>query len=177
MNSIEKITPGTNPPTDMHAIIEVPKDGRVKYEIDKNSGLMRADRILHTPMTYPADYGYFPGTLGDDGDPLDAVVVCDAPLRPGTYIAVRPIGVLAMRDQAGGDEKIICVPTDAVDPFYTATRGLEDLPVILRTKMEYFFKHYKDLEPGKWSEVIGWGDVEKAHQIIMDSIEKYNATK
>lgn len=174
---IENIPAGDNPPKKMNAVIEVPENGRVKYEIDKETGLMKVDRILHTPLAYPANYGYFPSTLGDDGDPLDCVVVCNAPLRPGALIEVRPIGVLLMEDQAGGDEKIICVPTDRVDPFHTNTNFVDDLPEILRAKIEYFFHHYKDLEPNKWSKVIGWGDRETSDKIIMDSIDRYKNTK
>ncbi|MDR1206801.1 MAG: inorganic diphosphatase [Rickettsiales bacterium] len=171
--SITDIGPGGNPPKIMTAIIEVPEDGHVKYEIDKETGILRVDRILHTPLAYPANYGYFPGTLGDDGDPLDAVVVCNAALRPGVMIEVRPIGVLNMKDNAGGDEKIICVPTDRVDPFHTKTSFIDDLPPILRAKIEYFFYHYKDLEPNAWSRVLGWGDRKTADRIIMDSIRNY----
>lgn len=173
--SVIDFAPGKMPPKNMNAIIEVPENGFVKYEIDKSTGLMRVDRILHTPMAYPANYGYFPGTLGDDGDPLDCVVVCNAPLNPGVIIEVRPIGVLIMEDQAGGDEKIICVPRDNIDPFYMTTEYVEQLPEILRSKIEYFFQHYKDLQPNKWSRVIGWGDRAAADNIIMESIAKYNA--
>ncbi len=175
--AIEEMSAGVIPPKQMNAIIEVPENGNVKYEIDKGTGLLKADRILHTPVTYPANYGYFPGTLGDDGDPLDCVVVCNAPLRAGILIEVRPIGALVMEDQAGGDEKIICVPLDSVDPFHTNTKHLDDLPEILRAKIEYFFHHYKDLEPNKWSKVIGWVDRETADKIIMDSIDRYWANK
>ncbi len=175
--SIKDISAGKMPPKQMNAIIEVPEAGNVKYEIDKETGMLKVDRILHTPLAYPANYGYFPSTLGDDGDPLDCVVVCNAPLRPGALIEVRPIGVLLMEDQAGGDEKIICVPTDRVDPFHTNTNFVEDLPEILRAKIEYFFHHYKDLEPNKWSRVIGWGDRATADKIIMDSIDRYKNTK
>jgi inorganic pyrophosphatase len=173
--NIEKISPGKNPPKKMNAIIEVPENGLVKYEIDKATGLLKVDRILHTPLAYPANYGYFPGTLGDDGDPLDCVVVCNAALRPGVLIEVRPIGVLLMKDQAGGDEKIICVPTDKVDPYHHNTSFVEELPPILRAKIEYFFQHYKDLEPEAWSKVIGWADRETADRIILESIERYRA--
>jgi len=164
-------------PKQLFSIIEVPEGGHVKYEVDKKSGLLRVDRILHAPLAYPANYGYFPDTLGDDGDPLDAVVVSNAALVPGCMIDVRPIGVLLMRDQAGGDEKIICVPAGKVDPYFCNMKSVKDLPLILRSKIEYFFKHYKDLDPKKWSEVLGWGDHVKAERIIHESIERYNMTK
>jgi inorganic pyrophosphatase len=171
--TIEEISAGKEPPKKMNAIIEIPENGVVKYEINKETGLLKVDRILHTPMAYPANYGYFPGTLGDDGDPLDCVVVCNAPLRPGVLIEVRPIGVLIMEDQAGGDEKVICVPLDRIDPYYKDTNFVEELPAILRSKIEYFFQHYKDLQPHSWSKVIGWGNREDADKCIMDSIDRY----
>jgi len=169
---IEKIKPFKNAPKKMTALIEVPENGQVKYEIDKDTGLMKVDRILHSPMAYPANYGYFPNTLGDDGDPLDCVVICNAPLRPGVIIDVRPIGVLVMKDQAGGDEKIICVPTGKVDPYYEKISRIEELPFSLRSRIEYFFKHYKDLEPNAWSQIIGWDDRARAEKIILDAIAR-----
>ena len=174
---LSEVEPGKNPPKKMNAIIEVPENGFVKYEIDKSTGLLKADRILHTPMAYPANYGYFPGTLGDDGDPLDCVVVCNAPLHPGILIEVRPIGALIMKDQAGGDEKIICLPSNKTDPFYQNINYIEELPEILQAKIEYFFMHYKDLQPNAWSKVIGWEDRDKADSLIMESIERYKKNK
>ena len=171
--NIQDIMPGKEPPKRMNAIIEIPENGVVKYEINKETGMLKVDRVLHTPMAYPANYGYFPGTLGDDGDPLDCVVVCNAPLMPGVLIEVRPIGVLIMEDQAGGDEKVICVPLDRIDPYYTNTNHIEEIPEILRSKIEYFFQHYKDLQPNSWSKVIGWGNREAADKCIMESIDRY----
>lgn len=171
--TLKNVNPGEDLPKQINAIIEIPENGYVKYEIDKSTGLLRADRVLHTPMAYPANYGYFPGTLGDDGDPLDCVVVCNAPLLPGVLIRVRPIGALLMEDQAGGDEKIICVPVSNIDPFYTNTEFVEQLPEILRAKIEYFFRHYKDLQPQAWSKTLGWADRDKAEQLIMESVDRY----
>ena len=175
--TIEEISAGVTPPKRMNAIIEVPEAGLVKYEIDKETGLLKADRILHTPLAYPANYGYFPGTLGNDSDPLDCVVVCSSPLRPGVLIEVRPIGALLMEDQAGMDEKIICVPLEKVDPFHANTSFIEDLPESLRSKIEYFFKHYKDLESKSWSKVLGWADRNAADKIIVESIDRYWTNK
>lgn len=171
--NIQDIMPGKEPPKRMNVIIEIPENGVVKYEINKETGMLKVDRVLHTPMAYPANYGYFPGTLGDDGDPLDCVVVCNAPLMPGVLIEVRPIGVLIMEDQAGGDEKVICVPLDRIDPYYTNTNYIEEIPEILRSKIEYFFQHYKDLQPNSWSKVIGWGNREAADKCILESIDRY----
>ena len=169
--TIMKIT-FKNAPKKMMAFIEVPEGGHVKYEIDKDTGLLIVDRILHTPLAYPANYGFFPDTLGDDGDPLDCVVVCSAPLRPGVFIVVRPIGVLLVKDQAGGDEKIICVPAGKVDPFYKNIDTIDDLPITLKSKIEYFFAHYKDLDPAAWSQVIGWDTRDVADRLIIESIER-----
>ena len=160
--SLEELKPGKMPPKKMTAIIEVPENGYVKYEIDKETGLLRVD------------HGLFPGTLGDDGDPLDCVVVCNAPLRPGVMIDVHPIGALLMEDQAGGDEKIICVPRDRIDPYYENVSYMNELPKIMMHKIEYFFQHYKDLEPNSWSRLAGWADRDAADKIIMESIERYN---
>ncbi len=176
-NVLEELSPGKMPPKKMNAIIEVPENGYVKYEINKETGLLRVDRILHTPMGYPANYGYFPGTLGDDGDPLDCLVVCNAPLHPGVLIEVRPIGALLMEDQAGGDEKIICVPMENIDPFYAGTEFVEQLPEILQSKIEYFFQHYKDLQPNAWSKITGRTGRDDAEKIIMECIDRYWAHK
>ena len=145
--NIKNITPGENPPKKMNAIIEIPENSNVKYEMCERTGVLRVGRILHTPMVYPATYGFFPGTLGNDGDPLDCVVICGAPLMPGVLIAVRPIGILNVDDQSGGDEKVICVPLPETDPLYANIDSVDDLPAILKSKIEYFFQHYKDLQP------------------------------
>lgn len=175
--SLQDMSPGKMPPKKMNAIIEIPENGYVKYEIDKETGLLKVDRILHAPMAYPANYGYFPGTLGADGDPLDCVVVCNAPLRPGVLIEVRPIGALLMEDQAGGDEKIICVPRDKIDLYYEKIEYINQLPEILRSKIEYFFQHYKDLQPKKWSKVSGWANRETADKLILESITRFQKHK
>lgn len=171
---MNEIKPGFMPPKKMNAIIEVAEHGFVKYEIDKASGRLKVDRMLHTPVAYPANYGYFPSTLGDDGDPLDCLVITNAPIMPGVIIEVRPIGALLMEDQNGRDEKIICVPRNRVEPFYKKYSYWQELPEILIKKIEYFFEHYKDLEPNAWSKIFGWADRDEADQIIMKSIEKYN---
>ena len=156
---ISKLSTGKAPPTDINVVIEIPQGSAVKYEIDKESGAMFVDRFLFTPMAYPAAYGFIPGTLADDGDATDALVLTPgAPIVPGSVIRARPIGMLKMEDESGIDEKIVCVPHDKVHPQFSAVNAIEDLPAITRQAIEHFFTRYKDLEPGKWVKVTGWAD-------------------
>jgi inorganic pyrophosphatase len=173
---IDLIPVGDNPPDSLNVIIEVPIGGEpVKYEFDKASGALFVDRILHTPMRYPANYGFVPHTLCGDGDPLDALVVARSPFIPGSVVRARPVGVLLMEDEHGGDEKLLCVPVDALFPYYAAVGEREDLPGIVMQQIEHFFAHYKDLEPGKWVRILGWGGVDKAREIILESIARATA--
>jgi inorganic pyrophosphatase len=170
---IAKIAIGTKPPHDVNVIIEVPAGGEpVKYEMDKASGALFVDRIIHTSMRYPANYGFIPHTLGDDGDPLDVLVVAGLPLMPGSVVRARPVGVLMMEDDKGGDEKILCVPLDKLHPYYVGIATFEELPKIVIEQIEHFFKHYKDLEAGKWVKILGWEGPAKAEQLIMDGITR-----
>jgi len=172
MPLINKISAGLNPPEEINVIIEVPVGGAaVKYEMHKRSGAILVDRILHTPMRYPANYGYIPHTLSDDGDPCDVLVVVGEPLVPGCIIRARPIGVLLMEDEAGGDEKILAVPDLKTDPTYKNVHKHDDLPELLLNQIQHFFEHYKDLEKGKWVKVTGWKDRAAAEAIISQNIE------
>jgi len=130
------------------------------------------DRYLYTPMRYPGNYGFIPHTLCDDGDPLDVVLISSRPLLPGCIIAVRPVGVLKMRDEKGMDEKVVAVPVSRITRHYENIHDVSDLPEIQLKQIEHFFTHYKDLEPGKWVETLGWGGRAEARRIIMDAIEK-----
>tara|TARA_B100001179_G_scaffold224533_1_gene203382 strand:+ start:164 stop:700 length:537 start_codon:yes stop_codon:yes gene_type:complete len=169
--NLNKIPVGKNPPEEVNVVIEVPSGGHpVKYEMDKDTQCITVDRFLHTPMRYPANYGFIPQTLGDDGDPLDVLVVAQFPLVSGCVIAVRPIGVLEMEDDGGGDEKIVAVPITKLDPYYKDIQEIENLPAILKGQIQHFFEHYKDLEPGKWVKVSGWGDAERARELITKGI-------
>ncbi|MBQ0013003.1 MAG: inorganic diphosphatase [Proteobacteria bacterium] len=172
--NLYNLTPGAMPPQEMNAIIEIPEHTRVKYEIDKDTGLLKVRRVVNVPMVYPANYGYFPGTLAEDGDPLDCFVICSAEMYPGSLISVRPIGALAVEDQSGKDTKIICVPVNMVDSCYANILSVDDLPIVLKSKLEYFCQHYKDLQKNAWVKIIGWLDTGVMHQIIMNSIENYN---
>lgn len=175
--NIDLVPVGDNPPESVNVIIEVSVGGEpVKYEFDKKSGAIFVDRILHTPMRYPANYGFIPHTLGEDGDPLDALVIARSPIIPGAVIRVRPVGVLLMEDDKGGDEKLITVPVDATFPYYSDIDALGDLPPIVTQQIEHFFKHYKDLEPGKWAKLNGWGDATVAKRLILEAVERAKNT-
>ncbi|MCE3231919.1 MAG: inorganic pyrophosphatase [Rickettsiaceae bacterium] len=169
---ISKISIGKNAPQDVNVIIEVPQGADpIKYELDKESGALFVDRFLHTAMYYPCNYGFIPHTLSDDGDPADVLVVANYPIQPGAVVAVRPIGVLMMEDEAGGDEKILAVPTSKLHPFYDDVATYKDVPKILLEQIEHFFAHYKDLEKKKWVKVVGWEGKEKAEELIVKAIE------
>lgn len=173
---IEKIPVGDDPPHSLNVVIEVPVGGEpVKYEFDKDSGALFVDRILHTPMRYPANYGFVPHTLCGDGDPLDALVIARSPFVPGCVVRARPIAVLMLEDEAGGDEKLVCVPVDSTFPYYANVDERDDLPAIVFEQIEHFFTHYKDLEKKKWVRIGTWGDRDEARRITLEAIDRYNA--
>lgn len=170
---ISKIPTGKNPPYDVNVVIEIAQGGApIKYELDKESGALFVDRFLHTSMLYPANYGFIPGTLSDDGDPCDCLVVTPIAVVPGSVIRARPIGALQMEDESGVDEKILAVPVDKLNPYYATVKSYLDLPQILRDQISHFFEHYKDLEKGKWVKVTGWVDAEAAAEMIRQGIER-----
>lgn len=170
---LDAIAIGVNPPDDVNVVIEVPIGGEpIKYEMDKAAGTLVVDRFLHTPMRYPGNYGFVPHTLSQDGDPIDVLVANTRPIFPGAVINVRPIGVLKMQDDSGTDEKIIAVPTLKLTKRYEHVRTYADMPRIALEQIQHFFEHYKDLEPGKWVKLNGWGDVEEAKQLIRDAIQR-----
>ncbi len=173
---IEAIAIGTNPPDDVNVIVEVPVGGQpIKYEMDKEAGVLMVDRFLYTPMTYPGNYGFVPHTLSGDGDPIDVLICNTRELVPGCLINVRPIGVLIMEDNAGQDEKVIAVPTQKLTRRYDKVLNFTDLPEITLKQIEHFFEHYKDLEPGKWVKIGGWHDTATAKQMIVEAIERAKA--
>lgn len=173
-----KIAIGQNPPSDVNVIIENPMGGEpIKYEIDKESGAMFVDRFLHTAMYYPGNYGFIPHTLSGDGDPVDVLVISRMAVMPGAVMRSRPVGVLLMEDDKGVDEKIIAVPHSQLYPYHDNVDDIEQLRPILKEKIAHFFAHYKDLEKGKWSKVLGWGDAEKAGQLILEGIERAKKEK
>jgi inorganic pyrophosphatase len=171
--NIDKIPVGINPPHDVNVIIEIPLGGvPVKYELDKESGAMYVDRFLHTAMYYPCNYGFIPHTLSDDGDPIDVAVVGQIPVLPGVVIRSRPVGVLIMEDESGQDEKILCVPTDDLHPYYSNISSYRDLRPVMIEQIAHFFEHYKDLESNKWVKVQGWGGPEEANRLIEEAIQR-----
>jgi inorganic pyrophosphatase len=175
---ISKIPVGRNPPWDINAIIEIPLGGEpVKYELDKASGAMFVDRFLHTAMVYPANYGFIPHTLSEDGDPCDIMVVGPTKVVPGAVIRSRPIGALMMEDEAGLDEKILAVPVDELHPFHRKIVSYRQLPDILIEQIGHFFTHYKDLEKGKWARVARWAEPEEAQRLILEAIERARSGK
>ena len=170
---LDAIAIGNHPPDDVNVVIEVPIGGEpIKYEMDKAAGTLFVDRFLHTPMRYPGNYGFVPHTLSDDGDPIDVLVANTRPIVAGAYINVRPIGVLKMQDDGGGDEKIIAVPMPKLTQRYAQVMNYTDLPAITIQQIQHFFEHYKDLEPGKWVKMLGWGDAAEARRLIAEAIER-----
>jgi len=152
-------------------LIEIPKGSRNKYEVDHETGRMRLDRTLFTATQYPADYGYIEGTLGQDGDPLDALVLLEGdPTFPGVLISARPIGMYRMSDEAGRDDKVVCVP--ASDPRQEHLRDIHHLPEFVRLEIQHFFQVYKDLEPGKSVEGAHWVGRSEAEDEIRASFER-----
>lgn len=172
--NFDKVPPGKNPPDDIYVVIEIPANAApVKYEIDKGSHAVFVDRFMATAMFYPANYGFIPQTLGEDGDPLDVLVVTPHPVIPGSVVRCRPVGVLHMSDEAGNDAKLVAVPHDKLSVLYRNVKEVEDLPHLLMQQIQHFFEHYKDLEPGKWVKVDRWGKAAEARVEIEKAVKAY----
>jgi inorganic pyrophosphatase len=170
---IDAISIGKNPPDDINVIVEVPVGGEpIKYELDKASGTLFVDRFLYTPMRYPGNYGFVPHTLATDGDPIDVLVCNTRAIIPGAVMNCRPVGVLLMEDDAGGDEKVIAVPSAKLTRRYERIKSYQDLPEITIEQIRHFFQHYKDLEPNKWVKIRGWGNADEARRLIVEAIER-----
>jgi len=167
--------PGKKAPDLVNVVVEIPMGSNVKYEMDKESGMVKVDRFLYTSMIYPFNYGFVPGTKAEDGDPLDVLVISSYSVAPGSFIEVRPVGVLRMMDEEGNDEKIIGLPTAKVDPAYANVQEINDLPDVVRSKIIHFFEHYKELEPGKWTRVSGFGTSREAKEKIKAAVERAKA--
>ena len=169
--SLSQVGHGAKAPHEINVVVEIPANtGPVKYEVDKDTGIVFVDRFMSTAMFYPCNYGYVPGSLADDGDPLDVLIVTPHPLIAGTVITCRPVGVLEMEDEAGDDAKIVAVPIRKVTRVYDDVHSPDDLPLGLVNTIEHFFAHYKDLEEGKWVKIRGWGNAARATEIISGSL-------
>lgn len=172
--SFNKIPAGINPPEDLYAVIEIPAHSSpIKYEIDKDADAVFVDRYMTAPMFYPADYGYIPKTLADDGDPLDVLVISPFPAMTGSVVRCRPIGMLNMTDESGRDEKVIAVPHDKLCKIYKDVKELEDLPPLLLAQIKHYFESYKTLEAGKWVKVEGWENAEATRAVIQQCVAAY----
>src|SRR5664279_2032371 len=176
--SLHNVTPGVHAPAEFNVIIEIPMNADpIKYEVDKKSGAMFVDRFMSTAMHYPCNYGYVPQTLSDDGDPVDVLVITPFPLTPGVVVTCRPIGVLKMEDEAGGDSKLLAVPIDKILPIYTHWQKPADINQMRLKAIQHFFEHYKDLEAGKWVKVKGWEGPESAKEEIRLGIASYQLSR
>jgi len=172
---IQAVSIGADPPHEVNAIVEVPVGGEpIKYEMDKDAGTLVVDRFLYTSMRYPGNYGFIPHTLSGDGDPVDVLIANQRGIVPGAVIAVRPIGVFLMQDEAGVDEKIIAVPVTRLTRRYEQVQDYTQLPEITVKQIEHFFAHYKDLEERKWVKTLGWGDAAEAKRMIVEGIARAN---
>ena len=176
--NLDRVDSGRDVPNDVNVVIEIPMNGDpIKFELDKATGALFVDRFMSTCMHYPCNYGYIPHTLSDDGDPVDVLVVTPFPLIPGVVVRCRPIGMLKMTDEAGGDEKLLAVPIDKLTPIYRKVQSPRDLPELTMNQISHFFEHYKDLEAGKWVKIQGWVGPEEAKKAIIDGIKKFKATR
>jgi len=176
--SLHNVTPGVKAPDEFNVVIEIPMNADpIKYEVDKESGALFVDRFMTTAMHYPCNYGYVPRTLSDDGDPVDVLVITPFPLSPGVVVTCRAIGVLMMEDEAGGDAKVLAVPTTKILPIYDHWRKPEDINQMRLKAIQHFFEHYKDLEPNKWVKIGGWEGPDAARAEITQGIEAYQASR
>jgi len=174
--NLDRVSAGSDVPRDCNVIVEIPMHGEpIKYEVDKETGAVFVDRFMSTAMRYPCNYGYIPRTLSEDGDPCDVLVLSPVPLITGVVVRCRPIGMLKMDDEAGGDSKILAVPIEKLSALYRTIQSLEDLPDITTRQIAHFFEHYKDLEPGKWVRISSWVGAEEAQAEILGAVARYRA--
>ena len=172
--SLHNVTPGPKAPAEFNVIIEIPMNADpIKYEVDHETGALFVDRFMSTAMHYPCNYGYIPNTLADDGDPVDVLVITPFPLQHGVVVRCRPLGMLLMQDEAGGDSKLLAVPIDKCLPWYKHWRKPEDIAPERLAQIQHFFEHYKDLEAGKWVKITGWAGPDEARREIMSAVEAF----
>jgi len=176
--SLQQVTPGAKAPDEFNVIIEIPMNADpIKYEVDKATGALFVDRFMTTAMHYPCNYGYIPQTLSDDGDPVDVLVITPYALTPGVVVTCRPLGMLKMEDEAGGDAKLLAVPIDKVLPIYTHWQKPEDINQMRLKAIQHFFEHYKDLEAGKWVKVQGWEGPDAAKKEVLVGMASWRQQK
>jgi len=174
--SLHLVSVGRDVPNEINVVVEIPKDAEpVKYEVEKSSGAIFVDRILSTPMRYPCNYGYVPGTLGGDGDPLDALVILPLPLMPGSVIRCHPVGMLQMTDEAGSDEKLVVIPIAQVFPGYAHIHDISGVSAHWLQRIGHFFEHYKDLESNKWVKIDRWVGGDEARAEIVAGALRYQS--
>ena len=171
MSIWKEIIPGTDPPIHIFALIEIPKGSRNKYEISKSANVILLDRVLHSSVVFPHDYGLIPGTFAQDGDPLDILVLITSPTYPMTMISCRPIGFLLMEDEKGFDEKILAIAEQ--DPIYSDYEDIVQIPHHLLDEIEEFYRTYKHLENKKYANVKEWRGRDYAYKVIEDSIKRF----
>lgn len=175
---LDRVNSGRALPDDFNVVIEIPMNADpIKYEVDKESGAIFVDRFIGTAMHYPCNYGYVPRTLSDDGDPIDVLVITPFALQPGVVVRCRPLGVLDMQDEAGGDQKLLAVPIDKILPWYKHWQSPGDIAPERLAQIQHFFEHYKDLEQGKWVRIAGWKGPERARELLIEAVTNYQAAK
>ena len=168
---LAKLSAGINPPEEINVFVEIPQGSFIKYEMDKDTGFITVDRFSYTSMAFPGNYGFIPQTHGEDGDPLDVLLISTYPVSPGVVIPSRVVGMLEMGDEEGIDTKIIAVPTKKVDPFYQHVENIDDLDETLKKKIQHYFNRYKELEPGKWVKTKNFLAKEKALEAIKKAMK------
>jgi inorganic pyrophosphatase len=168
------IPPGKNPPEDIYVVVEIPQGSNIKYELDKESGMIFVDRVLFTSMVFPFNYGFIPGTLEEDGDPVDVVLLSYDSVAPGSIVRARPIGLLEMEDENGPDSKVIAVPHEKIDNRFAGIKDIADVNEAVKERIKHFFEHYKELEKGKWVKVKSWRGREAALEVIRKAIERFS---
>ncbi len=175
---LERVPSGADLPNDFNVVIEIPMHADpIKYEVDKDSGALFVDRFMATAMHYPCNYGYIPHTIADDGDPVDVLVVSPFALQPGCVVRCRPVGMLSMEDEAGGDAKLLAVPVEKLSTMYRDIESPRDFPQVTLDQITHFFAHYKDLEAGKFVKIKGWVGAEEAKKEINDGVMRFTKAK
>lgn len=169
--NISKLSAGKNAPVEVNVLVEIPQGSSIKYELDKETGSIMVDRFAYTAMFYPFNYGFIPGTSAEDGDPVDVLVISTFPVHPGAVIPSRPIGMLEMEDEEGIDTKILAVPTSKVDPFFSQVKDINDIDEMTKNKIQHFFNHYKELEPGKWVKTKRFLGIKETYKAIKKTIK------